>query len=123
MKTTVLVKNGDSVVIGGLLRDNVTETASKIPLLGDIPILGWLFKSQTKDVIKTNLLLFLTPTILKEYGDYRKIFDKKLMERQDFLDANYSGKDTKASYMKRLNPPGQKSPEKEPKADDFEKLE
>ena len=105
MATTVLVKNSDTVVIGGLLRDNVTETTDKIPLLGDIPIIGWLFKSRAKNIVKTNLLLLLTPTIIKADGDYRKLFDKKIKEQQEFIDKNYSQKDRKTIYMNRLQPP------------------
>ncbi|HBQ20948.1 MAG: type II secretion system protein GspD [Deltaproteobacteria bacterium GWA2_38_16] len=107
MKTTVLIKDQDTVVIGGLLRDNINETSSKIPLLGDIPILGWLFKSASKETVKTNLLLLLTPTILKKYGDFRKLFDKKLRERQEFMDKNYPGDDRKTTYLDQLNPPKQ----------------
>lgn len=105
MKTTVLVKHGDTVIIGGLLRDNVNNTSSKVPLLGDIPVLGWLFKSSSKSSVKTNLLLLLTPSILKEYGDFRRIFDQKIKERQEFLDKNFTHKDDKATYVNRLNPP------------------
>ncbi|MBI3017951.1 MAG: type II secretion system secretin GspD [Deltaproteobacteria bacterium] len=106
MKTTVLVKDQDTIVIGGLLRDNVNETTSKVPLLGDIPILGWLFKSTNKDTVKTNLVLLLTPTIIKQYGDFRKLFDQKIKERQEFIDKNYPDThDKKTTYMDNLNPP------------------
>ena len=105
VKTTVLVRNGDTIIIGGLLRDNVGEASSKVPLLGDIPILGWLFKSKTSNTTKTNLLLLMTPTILKKDGDFRKMFDQKLKERQEFIDQNYSHKDDKTTYINRFNPP------------------
>ncbi|MBI3019087.1 MAG: type II secretion system secretin GspD [Deltaproteobacteria bacterium] len=106
MKTTVLVQDQDTVVIGGLLRDNVNETTSKVPLLGDIPILGWLFKSTNKEMVKTNLLLLLTPTIIKQYGDFRKLFDQKIKERQEFIDKNYPDThDKKTTYLDNLNPP------------------
>ncbi len=108
MKTTVLVKHDDTVIIGGLLRDNVNNTSSKVPLLGDIPILGWLFKSSAKNSVKTNLLLFLTPSIMKEYGDFRRVFDKKIKEREEFMDKHFTHKDDKATYLNRLNPPKQK---------------
>jgi len=107
MKTTVLVKHDDTVIIGGLLRDNINNTSSKVPLLGDIPILGWLFKSSAKSSVKTNLLLFLTPSIMKEYGDFRRVFDKKIKERQEFMDKNFTHKDDKTTYLNRLNPPKQ----------------
>ena len=63
--TTVVVKDRQTMVIGGLIRDNVTSSTSKVPFLGDIPILGWLFKSKTSSVEKTNLMIFITPYIIK----------------------------------------------------------
>ncbi|HVA66185.1 MAG TPA: type IV pilus secretin PilQ [Elusimicrobiota bacterium] len=65
-QTTVMVKNGDTVVIGGLIQDSVTNDISKIPLLGDIPILGWLFKSTHKVHNRNELLIFVTPTIMTD---------------------------------------------------------
>lgn len=65
-KTTVVAKDGETIVIGGLLRDNEIKTVSKVPWLGDIPILGWLFRFERKQIDKTNLLIFITPTIIKE---------------------------------------------------------
>jgi len=105
MKSTVLVKDQDTVVIGGLLKDNVNETSSKVPLLGDIPILGWLFKSTSQEIVKTNLMLLLTPNIIAEYGDFRKLFDQKMKDRQEFIDRNYSQDDRKTSYINKMNPP------------------
>jgi general secretion pathway protein D len=70
--TTVVVKDRQTMVIGGLIRDNVTSSESKVPFLGDIPILGWLFKSKTTSIDKTNLMIFITPYIIKnenEAGD------------------------------------------------------
>jgi type IV pilus assembly protein PilQ len=64
--TTVLVENGGTVVIGGVYTQDVTNSEQKIPLLGDIPVLGWLFKSETKTDAKKELLIFITPKILKD---------------------------------------------------------
>lgn len=63
-KTTVLVKNKDTIVMSGLMRDKLSLVESKVPLLGDIPILGWLFKHSEKMIEKVNLFFFLTPKIL-----------------------------------------------------------
>jgi general secretion pathway protein D len=63
--TTVVVKDRETMVIGGLIRDNVTASTIKVPLLGDIPVLGWLFKYKTAKVEKTNLMIFITPHIIK----------------------------------------------------------
>jgi type II secretory pathway component GspD/PulD (secretin) len=67
--TTVVVKDRETMVIGGLIRDNVTSSESKVPFLGDIPVLGWLFKYKTSRVEKTNLMIFITPYIIKNEQD------------------------------------------------------
>lgn len=64
-KTSVVVKDKDTVVIGGLLQDQETDAVNKIPLLGDIPLLGWLFKTTHKERTKTNLIIVLTPRIIR----------------------------------------------------------
>ncbi|MBI2369411.1 MAG: type II secretion system secretin GspD [Deltaproteobacteria bacterium] len=76
-KTTVVVRDQQTVVIGGLLRDDTTETEKKVPVLGDIPVLGWLFKSKEKRDTKTNLLIFLTPHIVREPTDIAQITEEK----------------------------------------------
>jgi len=64
--TTILVRDGETVVIGGLISDNLQDTISKIPLLGDIPILGWLFKKKSKTRVRNELLIFVTTRILPD---------------------------------------------------------
>lgn len=64
--TLVRVKNGQTVVIGGLLTSRETDQTRKVPLLGDIPLLGWLFTSRAKSKSTTDLVIFITPTILAE---------------------------------------------------------
>ncbi|MBN7819172.1 type II secretion system secretin GspD [Bowmanella sp. Y57] len=66
LKTTVLVEDGGTVVLGGLIDEDVQESVSKVPLLGDIPILGNLFKSTSTSKRKRNLMVFLRPTIIKD---------------------------------------------------------
>lgn len=63
-ETQVTVNDTDTIAIGGLIKDKETETINKVPLLGDIPILGWLFKHKQKSVEKIDLLVFITPYIL-----------------------------------------------------------
>lgn len=65
-KTELLVKNGETIVIGGIYTKNKSTDESRIPLLGKIPVLGWLFKNQTKRDDRKELLIFLTPTIVPE---------------------------------------------------------
>jgi general secretion pathway protein D len=67
--TEVIIRDQDTIAMGGLMRDKTTETEAKVPLLGDIPVLGWLFKQKTRAVNKVNLLFFLTPKILASYED------------------------------------------------------
>jgi type II secretory pathway component GspD/PulD (secretin) len=64
--TTALVRDGDTVVIGGLRKQEVTQKVSKIPLLSDIPLLGVLFKFQGEETIGTELIVFITPRLMEE---------------------------------------------------------
>ena len=64
-----MVRDRDTIAMGGLLRDKETISFSKVPLLGDIPVLGWLFKNKSRTVEKVNMLFFLTPRILSPYGE------------------------------------------------------
>lgn len=67
--TSVVVKNNQTAVIGGLMSHDEVRTESKVPILGDIPVLGWLFRSSTMRDLKTNLLLFVTPHIMRDDMD------------------------------------------------------
>jgi general secretion pathway protein D len=84
--TQLVVKDQQTVVIGGLMRSHVSRTDTKIPLLGDIPVLGALFRSRSSGMTKTNLILVLTPYIIREQQDLRTVFERKMQERQEFLD-------------------------------------
>jgi len=64
--TLIAVNNGDTAVIGGIYEETLTNSVTKVPFLGDIPILGYAFKQTGKDIEKTELLIFLTPRIIKE---------------------------------------------------------
>jgi type IV pilus assembly protein PilQ len=64
--TLIAVNNGDTAVIGGIYEETITNSVTKVPFLGDIPILGYAFKQTGKDIEKTELLIFLTPRIIKE---------------------------------------------------------
>ncbi len=64
--TQALVENGGTVVIGGIYTLDATDATSKVPLLGDVPVLGWLFKTNTRTEAKKELLIFITPKILKD---------------------------------------------------------
>jgi general secretion pathway protein D len=92
--TTLIVRDQQTVVIGGLVRDSVGTSETKIPILGDIPVLGLLFKSTKKTKQKTNLLLVLTPYVIRDQDDLRAIFERKMQERQEFLDRYFVFNDT-----------------------------
>lgn len=81
----VTVKNGQTVVISGLLKTREFETFQKIPLLGDIPILGWLFRNSRLGSTKTNLVVFLKPYIVHSASDLAQIYKQKIIERDKFL--------------------------------------
>ena len=80
IKTNVLADNGETIILGGLIRDDISESESKVPLLGDIPFLGALFRSTSKMVTKQNLLVFLKPTILRDKESTRAVTNEKFDE-------------------------------------------
>ncbi len=92
-KTSVFVADSDTIVLGGLIRDRTVQSTRKIPILGDIPLLGWLFRARNEQATKSNLLIFLTPHIVRKYDKVRAILDKKLKERDDFIEKNAGGVD------------------------------
>ncbi|MHB8830156.1 MAG: type II secretion system protein GspD, partial [Syntrophales bacterium] len=77
-KTTVVIKSGETVVIGGMIQDDSDKGTGKVPLLGDIPLLGWLFKTRSTSNTRTNLFVFITPRIIEQPEDARKIKDEKM---------------------------------------------
>ena len=77
VETTLTVDDGQIAVIGGLLDDNERRTIEKIPLLGDIPGLGNLFKSKARSRSKTNLMIFIRPTILRTAEDSRRVTEQR----------------------------------------------
>ena len=75
--TTVLVDDGEVIILGGLMKDKSTISSSRVPLLGSIPGLGYLFKSESKTFEKKNLLVFLRPTVLKSREDIKTETQRK----------------------------------------------
>ncbi len=67
LDSNVLIKSGDTLAIGGLLQDETTKARSKVPVLGDIPVLGYLFQEKLNARTKRNLLVFVTPTIIDQH--------------------------------------------------------
>jgi general secretion pathway protein D len=81
IENTVVVADGETVVIGGLLGDEYQDSVTKVPWLGDIPVLGWAFKSQERSLIKKNLLVFLTPHIVRTPEDLES---ETIRKREEF---------------------------------------
>ncbi|MEY2669482.1 MAG: hypothetical protein RJA59_2120, partial [Pseudomonadota bacterium] len=92
VKTKVVVKDQSTIVIGGLVQDRNVTSVSKIPLLGDIPILGWAFRSTNIVKKKTNLLLLLTPYIIRDQSDFRRILERKQREHRELYELYYGKK-------------------------------
>ena len=76
VKTTAIVSNGETVIIGGLIKDNRSDSISKVPLMGDIPVLGELFKYSDKNGDKINLAIVLTPFIVEKSSDLSSLRQK-----------------------------------------------
>jgi general secretion pathway protein D len=91
METTTIAQDEQTLVIGGLVRDNLTLSERKVPWLGDIPWLGWLFKSQSRQIEKLNLLVFLTPHLVRDNADVvelnaRKAKDVNVLQRDNRIE-------------------------------------
>jgi general secretion pathway protein D len=125
IKTNIVVNSGDTAVLGGLIKDNDNEEVYKIPVLGDIPIIGWLFKSRKQEKVKTNLVVFITPTIIRNPADAASIVDEKINERIDFIQKNMRGRDPHGGYVdglprrSRAKKPPEKPEAEEPAIETF----
>lgn len=86
LKTAVVVRDGEPVVLGGLQKETQSETIDKIPGIGDIPILGRLFQTRGKQRTKQDLLIVLTPYIIRGPEDLRRIAERKETERREFVE-------------------------------------
>ncbi len=89
--TTVLADNGEIIVLGGLLQDDEQISAEKVPFLGDLPGVGGLFRSRGKSRSKTNLMVFLRPTIIRSAEDARPLTQRRLQQSRQ-LDLEQSGR-------------------------------
>lgn len=87
IETTVVVADQDNVVLGGLIAERVERSTTKIPLLGDLPLLGALFRSTKTSREKANLLIVLTPYLIDDSLAGRELFARRMREREEFLRA------------------------------------
>lgn len=100
--TNIVVNSGDTAVLGGLIRDEESIDETKIPILGDIPVLGWLFKSRSMTKKKINLVVFITPRIIRSVDDSQKLLGDKANERIDWIKRNFEGRDPNGARMDSL---------------------
>lgn len=99
IETTVLASNGEIVVLGGLIEESELRTDSKVPILGDIPVIGRAFSSEGKARRRTNLMVFLRPTIVSDATDYRSVTASKY---NFMVDAQKAASDTGRSNLEEL---------------------
>jgi type II secretory pathway component GspD/PulD (secretin) len=96
IETRVMIPSGHTLVLGGLVQDDVRTGNTKVPLLGDIPVFGYLFRSDTKSRQKSNLLVFLTPTIVQEedFQPTKTDFLKSPVPTKDSVEGDWSAWDS-----------------------------
>lgn len=102
IKTQIVVNSGDTAVLGGLMQDEDSEEVSKVPILGDIPLIGWLFKAKSTRKDKTNLVVFITPKIVRNPAQNTAIVDEKINERIEFIQQNMNGRDPHGKFIDSL---------------------
>jgi general secretion pathway protein D len=108
--TVVLTPDGQTVVIGGLMETKIIDTDKKVPLVGDIPLLGYLFKSKSKQRVKTELLIFLTPEVILHPGMMAKVTEREAAKSQ-MTPATFTDKEMKY-YIEGVNMPKSESEKK-----------
>ena len=87
--TTVIVQDSQTIVIGGLIEDVTTENESKVPALGDIPILGWLFRDTSETRERTNLYVFLTPRVIKNPAEAESVLQEKQEQMNEIQEGSF----------------------------------
>jgi general secretion pathway protein D len=97
-ETTVLVKDNQTIVIGGLMGQTETEVETKVPLLGDIPLIGALFRGRRTSSRKTNMLIVLTPHIIDKPEDLEEVYRVKVAQRDEFLRRFYGRSEVEQAH-------------------------
>ncbi|MDB5641903.1 MAG: type secretion system protein GspD, partial [Hyphomicrobiales bacterium] len=92
VKTTVVVGNGESITLGGLIQDRVTLTNGQVPILGDIPIIGNAFKEKQHTIEKTELVIMLTPRVVRDLGEAAAVTDEYRARVRSFAPTKDPGK-------------------------------
>jgi len=111
IESTVVVDDGSILVLGGLIEDKYTEKKSKVPLLGDIPLIGGLFRSESRTRSRTNLMVFLRPVVMRDADSANKIS----LDRYDIIRARQKDAQPASSLVMPINEspvlPPQRAPE------------
>jgi len=102
IKTNIILNDQETAVLGGLMHDEELDTVNKIPLLGDIPILGWLFSSREREKKKKNLIVFITPKIIKTAQDKADILRDQVDQRVEFIKTFMNNKDNSATEVQKI---------------------
>ena len=99
IESSVLVNDGSIVVLGGLLEDQYSSSEDKVPVLGDVPVIGGLFKSRNRSLVKTNLMVFLRPVIVRDAASTESFS----LDRYDMMRATQQGSQPQNSSVLQLN--------------------
>ncbi len=91
LKTTVVSRHGQSILLGGIISDTQSESENKVPFLGDIPILGYLFKTETMGRNKTEVIMLVTPRIITTEEDIDSV-RREIIGKMNLLDEGQTGK-------------------------------
>lgn len=100
--TAVVVKDQDFIMMGGLMSDKLEENVAKVPLLGDIPVLGWLFKAKTYKTLKTNTIILMHPKIIGTSLEASNQIQKSLEKREEFVGKHYGSEDPNEREINEL---------------------
>ncbi len=107
VKTQIVARDQSTIVIGGLIQERAVKSVKKVPLLGSLPLFGWLFRSTDTTKTKTNLLLFLTPYVIRDERDYQRLYEKKRAEQQQFIEEFYgkrAGYEVEIDFARKSGP-------------------
>jgi general secretion pathway protein D len=96
VKTQIVAMDQGTIVIGGLIQERRIRSTKRVPVLGSLPLLGFLFRDDSTTTQRTNLLVFLTPYIIHDQDDYRRILEKKRREEEEFLSQSRAVADGRA---------------------------
>lgn len=102
LRNSIVARDGETVVLGGLFRNQITKNVTKVPLLGDLPVLGWLFKSTSDKEQKRSLLIFITPRVIHGTEDLSRLTRETQRDLEVFRSENGSEKFFDEQTMKQI---------------------